>query len=215
MKQARARLGNGLGMFANNKGFTLIEMAIVLIIIGIIIGAVVKGKDLVRSAEMKQLYSKYMATWKLSYDAYYDRTGWVLGDTNTAGNTGARDGHCDPATTEANLVSQLQRVGLEPPPAGPTGSRLVRTYTDSTGRNNTLTIAFDYRTAQGNYIRIAGVPNELGIATDRLVDGENSGAAGDLLYVPDHTADPVVPAAWPSAQTAPTANAAGVFRLAF
>jgi hypothetical protein len=164
---------------------------------------------------MKQLYSKYIATWKLAYDAYYDRTGWVLGDTNTAGNTGARDGHCDPNASENNLVSQLQRVGLEPPPQGPTGQRLVRTYTDSTGRNNTLTIAFDYRSAQGNYIRITGVPNELGIATDRMVDGENDGTSGDLLYVADYTADPVAPAAWPSAQTAPTANAAAVLRLSF
>ena len=215
MIQARGRLGKGMGVFANNKGFTLIEMAIVLIIIGIIIGAVVKGKDLVRSAEMKQLYSKYMATWKLAYDAYYDRTGWVLGDTNTAGNTGARDGHCDPATTEANLVSQLQRVGLEPPPQGPTGSRLVRTYTDSTGRHNTLTIALDYRSAQGNYIRIAGVPNELGIATDRMVDGENDGATGDFLYVANYTQANWSPAPWPSAQTAPTANAAAVLKLSF
>ena len=41
----------------NNKGFTLIEMAIVLIIIGIIIGAVVKGKDIIKSGEQKKLYS--------------------------------------------------------------------------------------------------------------------------------------------------------------
>ncbi|NNG01461.1 MAG: prepilin-type N-terminal cleavage/methylation domain-containing protein, partial [Desulfobacteraceae bacterium] len=34
-------------MLRENKGFTLVEMAIVLILIGIIIGAVVKGKDLV------------------------------------------------------------------------------------------------------------------------------------------------------------------------
>ncbi|OQX60204.1 MAG: hypothetical protein B5M56_11265 [Desulfococcus sp. 4484_241] len=39
----------------NNRGFTLIEMAIVLIIIGIILGAVVKGKDLIRSGEQKKV----------------------------------------------------------------------------------------------------------------------------------------------------------------
>ena len=38
-------------LIGNNKRFTMIEMAIVLIIIGIIIGAVIKGKDLVRSGE--------------------------------------------------------------------------------------------------------------------------------------------------------------------
>ncbi|HBN26850.1 MAG TPA: hypothetical protein DD405_05225, partial [Desulfobacteraceae bacterium] len=38
----------------DTRGFTLIEMAIVLIIIG----AVVKGKDLVRGAEQKKIYTK-------------------------------------------------------------------------------------------------------------------------------------------------------------
>ena len=44
----------------NNKGFTLIEMAVVLIIIGLIVGAVVKGKDLVTSAKQKKLYAKFV-----------------------------------------------------------------------------------------------------------------------------------------------------------
>jgi len=36
-----------IGSYRNEKGFTLIEMAIVLVIIGIIIGAVLKGQDMV------------------------------------------------------------------------------------------------------------------------------------------------------------------------
>jgi len=52
-------------ILGGNKGFTLIEMAIVLIIIGIIIGAVVKGKDIIKSAEQKKLYTKYVRTWQL------------------------------------------------------------------------------------------------------------------------------------------------------
>ena len=213
----KTKKGRGIGFLLNNSGFTLIEMAIVLIIIGIIIGAVVKGKDLVRSAEQKRLYSKFVNSWVTAYNTYYDRTGWILGDVNDVDNgetAGGRDGHCS-TPTEANLVSQLQRIGLELPNQGPTGSRVIRTYTDSTGNSGTLTIAFDYRAAQGNYVRVAGVPNELGIAWDRIIDGENSGATGDLLYVPDHTAVTLAPAIWPSAQTAPTANAAAIFRLSF
>ncbi len=42
---------------SSQKGFTLVEMAIVLIIIGIIIGAIVKGKDVIKSGEQKKLYS--------------------------------------------------------------------------------------------------------------------------------------------------------------
>ncbi len=52
--------GKNPGKFVlkNDKGFTLIEMAIVLIIIGIIIGAIVKGKDIIRSGEQKKIYSE-------------------------------------------------------------------------------------------------------------------------------------------------------------
>jgi prepilin-type N-terminal cleavage/methylation domain-containing protein len=214
--RSRARFGIGRGLFGNSKGFTLIEMAIVLIIIGIIIGAVIKGKDIIRSGEMKRLYLKYAKAWDLAYVTYHDRSGWILGDeASDTNDTGARDGRCNPSATEGNLVSQLQRLGIDLPPPGPTNSRLVRTYTDSTGRSNTLSVAFDYRTAQGNYIRVAGVPNELGIAWDRIVDGENSGATGDLLYVSDYTAVTLAPVAWPSAQTVPTANAAAILRLPF
>jgi prepilin-type N-terminal cleavage/methylation domain-containing protein len=43
----------------NKKGFTLVELAIVLVIIGIILGAVLKGQELINSAKMKRVYSQY------------------------------------------------------------------------------------------------------------------------------------------------------------
>ncbi|MBW1674164.1 MAG: prepilin-type N-terminal cleavage/methylation domain-containing protein [Deltaproteobacteria bacterium] len=207
------RKGKGIGFIINNKGFTLIEMAIVLIIIGIIIGAVVKGKDLVRSAEQKRLYSKFVSSWELAYNAYYDRTGRILGDTATDDNSGARDGHCsDPS--EANLNGQLSRVGLEYPGAGPTGSIISRTYNDSQGRPNTITITFRYDGAQGNFIRMDVVPNELGMAWDRIIDGEMDGSAGDFLYIPN-TADMVTAIDWPSAVDDPVTISAAILKLSF
>ena len=68
----------------NSKGFTLIEMAIVLVIIGIIIGAVVKGQDLVDNAKSKQFASKLQA-WQVALNTYYDRTGRYPGDVNKDG----------------------------------------------------------------------------------------------------------------------------------
>ena len=76
-KTTKLVLGNG--------GFTLIELAIVLIIIGIIIGAVVKGKDLIRGGEQKKIYTKFISEWRTAYLNFYDRTGRVLGDTNGDG----------------------------------------------------------------------------------------------------------------------------------
>jgi prepilin-type N-terminal cleavage/methylation domain-containing protein len=201
----------------DDRGFTLIEMAIVLIIIGIIIGAVVKGKDIVRSAEQKKLYSEFVREWQIAFNNYYDRTGWVLGDQANDDNSGARDGHCNPAATATNLTQQLTRVGLNAPNQGSTGSVLQRTYNDSNGIQRTLTLALDYDATVGNYIRVAGVPNDLGMAIDRMVDGSSSGDSGDALYASDYTADPIdtATAVWPSAATAPTANAALMLRLQF
>jgi prepilin-type N-terminal cleavage/methylation domain-containing protein len=129
----------------DQRGFTLIEMAIVLIIIGIIIGAVVKGKDVMKSAEQKRLYSTFAREWQVAYNNYYDRTGWILGDGVDSANT-LRDGQCgNGGVAPANILNdQLTRVGLKPPADGPTGLSNVRTYTDSSGRQYTLTLSFNY-----------------------------------------------------------------------
>jgi prepilin-type N-terminal cleavage/methylation domain-containing protein len=204
--------------FPDNRGFTLIEMAIVLIIIGIIIGAVVKGKDIIRSGEQKKLYSTFINAWQMAYNSYYDRTGWILGDDNNNTNNN-RDGRCgDPAplslASENNLNNQLTNVGLETPPTGPTGATNVRTYTDSAGNFANLTIQFAYDANYGNFLQMAAVPNELGMAIDRIVDGEMDGTNGDFLYIPNNAAMGTT-AAWPIASTAPVAASLAILRLPF
>lgn len=64
---------------AFRKGFSLIELSIVLIIIGLLMAAIMKGKDLIRSAEMKKFYNTFVKAWELAYTQYYDRTGIPLG----------------------------------------------------------------------------------------------------------------------------------------
>ena len=194
-------------------GFTLIEMAIVLIIIGIIIGAVVKGKDLVRSAEQKRLYTTWLREWQLAYNNYYDRTGRILGDTNTAQNTGTRDGHCS-NPSEANLQSQLEAVGLKAPAKGPSGHIAQRTYTDSSGHMYTMYINFYYTAQTGNYIAVRNIPYDLGMAWDRIIDGEMNGASGSFLYGSTWT-NPGSGAVWPPATSTTSTSEAGIFKLEF
>ena len=61
------------------KGFTLIELSIVLIIIGLLLAAVMKGRDLIRSAQQKKFYNQFINAWVLAYQQFNDRTGYVLG----------------------------------------------------------------------------------------------------------------------------------------
>jgi prepilin-type N-terminal cleavage/methylation domain-containing protein len=68
----------------NEAGFTLIELAVVLIVIGLIVGAVAIGRDVQRNAEYHRISNKFVFEWKKVYDEYYQRTGVVLGDSQVA-----------------------------------------------------------------------------------------------------------------------------------
>ncbi len=69
------------------KGFTLIELAIVLVIIGIIIGAVLKGQDLIESARIKR-FDNSLREWETAVWTYVDRQGVFPGDSNGDGIIG-------------------------------------------------------------------------------------------------------------------------------
>jgi len=65
-------------------GFTLVEMAIVLAVVGLIIGAIAIAKDVQRNAEYQKVGNKFLYQWKMAYDQHYQRTGVVLGDCQQA-----------------------------------------------------------------------------------------------------------------------------------
>lgn len=85
----------------NSKGFTLVEMAVVLVIIGVIIGAVVKGQDLIVNAQAKQVTSAVSSWRNLTY-AFLDRNGRYPGDELKNGIIGDQTGE-KAATTSATF----------------------------------------------------------------------------------------------------------------
>lgn len=58
------------GILIVNKNLPLIELAIILIIIGIIIGTVIKKKNIIRGAEQKKVYTKFFSEWRIA-DLYF------------------------------------------------------------------------------------------------------------------------------------------------
>ena len=51
-----------------SRGFTLLELSVVLVIIGLIIGAVTIGKDVQRNAAYQRIATEFVQGWAIGYD---------------------------------------------------------------------------------------------------------------------------------------------------
>lgn len=65
-------------------GYTLVEVAVVLAAIGLIVGGVSVGKEVLREADYNRIQTKFVQQWKVAYDLHYQRTGAVVGDSQIA-----------------------------------------------------------------------------------------------------------------------------------
>ena len=65
----------------SQQGFTLVEIAIVLVIVGLLLGAVLKGQELIFNTKIKSTYNMSRETAAAVY-AYQDRYRINPGDDN-------------------------------------------------------------------------------------------------------------------------------------
>lgn len=66
------------------KGFTLVELAIVMIVIGLLLGGVLQGQELIQNAQISNL-SAQMRGFQTAHTAFLDRYGQAPGDLENAG----------------------------------------------------------------------------------------------------------------------------------
>ncbi len=87
-------------MKSQQSGFTLVEIAIVLVIIGLLLGGILKGQELINSAKVKSLANDFRTVPTYIY-AYQDKFKSLPGDDNAIpAHLGAT---ATPATTGGTL----------------------------------------------------------------------------------------------------------------
>jgi len=168
-------------MLKNQKGFTLIELAIVLVIIGIILGAVLKGQDLIQNARAKQFISKVKA-WEVAQWTYYDRKGKFAGTTGS-GLIGTGDVKDD--LTKAKFIN--------PPYEGTSGSEtntitlgsyVFYVYFGNDGTKNIMTICSKNDCTSTFTDDIVAYAEALDTSIDGITDGTTGQVIGNTATVP-------------------------------
>ncbi len=188
-------------MRKSEKGFTLIELAIVMVIIGILIGAVLKGQDLIQNARAKKFVNKVRA-WEVADWTFLDRKGRFPGDADGNGKIG--DGNYKTDIVDANFIN--------PPYEGATGSETntitIGSYTffvfhgtdgGANAGKNVITICKDATCSAFTQDELMYIE-----ALDAALDGTADGSSGQVIGVndaPGITADEWE-AVWATAPTA-------------
>ncbi|MCD6281040.1 MAG: prepilin-type N-terminal cleavage/methylation domain-containing protein [Deltaproteobacteria bacterium] len=76
----------------NNEGFTLVELSLVLVIIGLLMVSILKGEALIENAKVKSLV-RQKDSFVASIYTFYDKYGMYPGDENLGPNVPTNDTH--------------------------------------------------------------------------------------------------------------------------
>ena len=196
------------------KGFTLIELSIVLIIVGLIIGGVMKGKDMINSAKQKKFLTTFIKGWELSVNQYQDRTGQTLGDGTVNGGTQANaDGVFDNISLSAAaglaVVTRLRAVGIDSPitntaPVNNGGSYTIEGKYARGLSLMSLTGNIQINGTPRNILQLTLVPADVAMAIDTMIDGGADAGLGACIISTSAAAATPTTAVWPDATATPT-----------
>ncbi len=174
---------------SRQSGFTLVEIAIVLVIIGLLLGGVLKGQVLIDNAKYKN-FSKQIESYRAAVATFQDMYQGLPGDLlntsalNAAAVAGNGDGligggHCDVAAEEACVAwSHLRYAGIISGDPSDTGTTSSPTHTYGGLVSSISTGSWANGVAETKVLT-RGIPGEVAQRYDNEFDDGNA-TTGDV-----------------------------------
>ncbi|HYG05141.1 MAG TPA: prepilin-type N-terminal cleavage/methylation domain-containing protein [Stenotrophomonas sp.] len=177
------------------RGFTIVEMSVVLVIVALLLGAVAVGRDVFRSAAAERFSNDYVQAWVLAYDRYVAGTGGVPGD-NFDTPTGYVNASSGSFLCGNDLLNALLQRGIEVPAGRGEGLGDRFVLQDSRGQPHEVRVCFGnvpwaepygsvgtYTTRPRNVMRLRGLTPELATQLDTRIDGRVDARHGRVREV--------------------------------
>lgn len=174
------------------SGFTLVEIAIVLVIIGLLLGGILKGQELIENSRVTNAVNDINGL-KAAYNAYLDRYRRIPGDDNTFASplrgsewTGVTAGGgngvlnitagqtFNGAGEGTAFFQQLRASGFISGDKTQTGAAVIPTNSWG-GRTGVTNAAVQGLTAATKLVCVSNVPGKAAIAIDNRLDDGLSG----------------------------------------
>ncbi|WP_022853396.1 prepilin-type N-terminal cleavage/methylation domain-containing protein [Thermodesulfatator atlanticus] len=171
------------------RGFTLVELAIVLVIIGIILGGILKGQEIITNAKVKRLVNDYKGYVAAIY-TYQERYGVLPGDDPEATTrfpdcdtrNGDGDGRMDDedGTDWGRYWTHLRCAGIisgsgNKHPTHPFGGRVYINYNDYNLSGHTIC----FTNVPGDIAAIIDSSNDDGNPSKGTIQGDGSATTYD------------------------------------
>jgi len=173
-------------------GFTLVELAIVLVIIGLILGAILKGQSMIQNAKIKRIKTDIDSIVAAVY-SYQDKYGFLPGDdptdrTSDLGATGCTNGTGNGdgvfSNIEEDTCAWQELIGAGFVPGDPSIHNEVEVAKRSPFGGRYL---FRYNGGLGkNYIFLDNVPSDVAKSLDQKYD-DGKYDSGDIRANADYT----------------------------
>jgi prepilin-type N-terminal cleavage/methylation domain-containing protein len=177
-----------------DKGFTLLEMSMVLIAIALIIGATTIGTNLQRNATYQNLATDFVRGWQLSYLSYFNTIGVVPGDSTTTptGKVNAGSTTLCSSNGSTGLRDVMYAAGVKMPIGRAEGFEDHYGYLDSNGNPQDTDVCFQnvdwsvpsgvgtYVTQKKNVMIISRLTPDLARMLDSMIDGVTDARFGDF-----------------------------------